>query len=270
LDGLPLFGTPPTVLAAHCYRRWAFESAALDLALQQAGKSLAQALERPMQPVHYVVSLGLERNRGVAPLLDLRRQHPAIRFKLDLAEWWTKSLIHDLARVGGVDVVDFRGQYRGAFQGPIPDVELYREVAEGLPHAWIEDPAWDKRLRQALAGHEDRVTWDAPIHSVADILLLETRPRALNMKPSRFGLLEQVLRAYELCAARGIALYGGGQFELGPGRDQIQCLAALFHPDAPNDVAPVAFHGREVDPDVPASPLPPVWNAPGFGVRSTP
>ena len=32
--------------------------------------------------------------------------------------------------------------------------------------------------------------------------------------------------------------YGGGQYELGVGRGQIQCLAALFHPDAPNDIAP--------------------------------
>ena len=29
---------------------------------------------------------------------------------------------------------------------------------------------------------------------------------------------------------RGIALYGGGQFELGPGRGHIQYLASLFHP----------------------------------------
>jgi L-alanine-DL-glutamate epimerase-like enolase superfamily enzyme len=270
LDRLPLFTTPPTVLAAHCYRRWAFESAALDLALKQAGISLAQALgmhgERAMQPVHYVVSLGLGDERSTAPLVELRRRHPGLHFKLDLAEWWTPGLIADLARIGGIDIVDFKGQYRGAFRGPIPDGELYRNVARGLPDAWLEDPAYDKRLRAAFAGHAARVTWDAPIHSVADILLLETPPRALNMKPSRFGLLEQALRAYELCAARGIALYGGGQFELGPGREQIQCLASLFHPNAPNDVAPVPFHGRDVPANVPASPLPPRWTAPGFGV----
>jgi len=267
LDRLPLFATPPTVPAAQCYRRWAFESAALDLALLQAGQSLAQALARAPQPVRYVVSLGLGEERSVAPLLDLRRRHPELCFKLDLAEWWTKDLIADLARVGGIEVVDFKGQYRGAFRGPIPDGELYRNVARGLPHALLEDPAWDKRLRSAFIGHEDRITWDAPIHSVADILLLESAPRALNMKPSRFGLLEQVLRAYELCDARGIQMYGGGQFELGPGRDQIQCLAALFHADAPNDVAPVGFHGADVPAAVPPSPLPPLWDAPGFGRR---
>lgn len=265
LDRLPLFTAPPTVQAAHCYRRWAFESAALDLALRQGGQSLAMALDRPMQPVRYVASLGLGDERSVAPLVDLRRRHPDLHFKLDLAEWWTPDLIADLARVGGIDIVDLKGQYRGAFRGPIPDVELYRSVARGLPDAWLEDPAWDKRLRVAFTGHEHRITWDAPIHSVADVLQLETAPHALNVKPSRFGLLEQVLRTYELCEARGIAVYGGGQFELGPGREQIQCLASLFHADAPNDVAPIAFHGRGI-PDAAPNPLPAHWTAPGFGV----
>ncbi|MEZ5962558.1 MAG: hypothetical protein R3F56_01815 [Planctomycetota bacterium] len=267
LDRLRLFAAPPTIAAAHCYRRWAFESAALDLALRQAGRSLAQALGRDMHPVRYVVSLGLEQGRGVGALLDLRRSHPHLHFKLDLAEWWTRDLIADLERIGGIDIVDFKGRYRGAFRGPIPDGELYRAVARGLPRAWLEDPADDKRMRAALTGHEDRITWDAPIHSVADILLLDRPPRALNMKPARLGLLEQVLRTYELCDARGIALYGGGQFELGPGRDQIQCLAALFHADAPNDVAPVAFHRRELGADAPGSPLLAGWTAPGFGAR---
>ena len=36
-------------------------------------------------------------------------------------------------------------------------------------------------------------------------------------------------------------MYGGGQFELGPGRGQIQYLASVFHPDGPNDVAPTGF-----------------------------
>jgi hypothetical protein len=38
------------------YRRWGYESAALDLALRQAGRSLAEALGREPQPVRFVVS----------------------------------------------------------------------------------------------------------------------------------------------------------------------------------------------------------------------
>ena len=43
LDGLELFPEPPGMEAFREYRRWAFESAALDLALRQAGTSLAAA-----------------------------------------------------------------------------------------------------------------------------------------------------------------------------------------------------------------------------------
>ena len=50
----------------------------------------------------------------------------------------------------------------------------------------------------------------------------------------------RLFKAYEYCEDRGIAMYGGGQFELGVGRGQIQYLAAIFHPDGPNDVAPGA------------------------------
>ena len=35
--------------------------------------------------------------------------------------------------------------------------------------------------------------------------------------------------------------YGGGQYELGVGRGHIQLLAAMFHPNAPNDIAPGGY-----------------------------
>jgi hypothetical protein len=59
--------------------------------------------------------------------------------------------------------------------------------------------------------------------------------------------------AYDYCEAHDIGAYGGGQFELGVGRDQIQLLAALFHPATPNDVAPGGFNvepqpGPRVEP----------------------
>ncbi|MGH3060310.1 MAG: hypothetical protein ACRDNA_02740, partial [Gaiellaceae bacterium] len=63
-----------------------------------------------------------------------------------------------------------------------------------------------------------------------------------------------------------IAIYGGGQWELGPGRGQIQYLASLFHPDTPNDVAPAAFNIHRHDPPdgLPTSPLPPQPSETGF------
>ncbi len=86
----------------------------------------------------------------------------------------------------------------------------------------------------------------------------------VNIKPSRLGGLENLLDAYDYCAARGIGNYGGGQFELGVGRGHIQYLASLFHPDAPNDVAPTGFNLPAPAPGLPNSPLPAAPHALGF------
>ncbi len=90
----------------------------------------------------------------------------------------------------------------------------------------------------------------------------------VNVKPSRFGSLRALMEAYDYCEERGIRIYGGGQFELGPGRGQIQYLASLFHPDTPNDVAPAGFHDPEPAPGLPTSPLEPALEATGFRWRS--
>ena len=52
-------------------------------------------------------------------------------------------------------------------------------------------------------------------------------------------------------------MYGGGQFELGPGRRQIQRLASLFYADGPNDVAPSEYNDGPAREGLPTSPLPP-------------
>ena len=124
----------------------------------------------------------------------------------------------------------------------VPDPALYRRVVEGLPEAWLEDPALTPETTAVLEPHRDRVTWDAVIHSVADIEALRWPPRTVNVKPSRFGSVERLFAAYDHCAANGIGAYGGGQFELGVGRAQIQLLASLFHPGTPNDVAPGGYN----------------------------
>ncbi|MDQ5819969.1 MAG: hypothetical protein M3540_00815, partial [Actinomycetota bacterium] len=141
---------------------------------------------------------------------------------------------------------------------------LYALVAEGFPDAWIEDPALTPETDPVLEPHRDRITWDAIIHSVADIEGLPFPPRMINVKPSRFGTLEGLFAAFDHCAERGIETYGGGQFELGPGRGHIQCLASLFSPDTPNDVAPSGFNVGEPRAGLPASPLEPAVADVGF------
>src|SRR6266850_1712298 len=183
------------------YRRWALESAALDLALRQAGKSLGEAIGREPKPLRFVVST---RIANVFRWLEL---YPRLRFKLDPDRDWPDEVVERLSSAGVVDTVDFKGIYRGVFGSPA-DPELYARIAAAFPQAWIEDPALTREAARALEPHRDR-----------------------------------------------IALYGGGQFELGPGRQQIQLLASLFHPDGPNDVAPSGYNAIEPVDGLAVSPL---------------
>jgi hypothetical protein len=61
-----------------------------------------------------------------------------------------------------------------------------------------------------------------------------------------------------------VRAYGGGQYELGPGRGHIQYLASLFHPDTPNDTAPSGYNDPSIPPGLPGSPLEPQIAATGF------
>jgi len=115
-----------------------------------------------------------------------------------------------------------------------------------------------------LAGEHDRITWDAPIHSIADIEALPFAPRMVNIKPSRIGGLRRLCAAYDYCAEHGIGAYGGGQFELGPGRGQAQYLASIFHPDTPNDIAPSGYNADNPPAGLPTSPLGPRGGEIGF------
>ena len=247
----------------HPHHRWAYESAALDLALRQAGTSLADALGREPRPVSFVISPGLgdpPTSRVVERWLELEPTH---RFKLDPAGDWTDQLIHRLAETGAIVTADYKAYYRPE-DGPPPDPELYHRVAEGFPQAYLEDPALTDETDVVLEPYRDRITWDAPIHSVADVEGLPFPPRVLNSEPSRFGHLRELLAFYDHCETHGIVLYGGGMFELGPGRGQIQYLASLFHPDGPNDVAPRAYNAPEPGPGLPPSPLEPAPEPTGF------
>ena len=259
-----LFPVAPEHDVYRSYRRWGWESAALDLALRQAGTSFAEALEREPRPVTFVMSSRL----GDPPTAEIARRwlglYPTLRFKLDPTPSWDDALVADLASTGAVDTLDLKGAYHGTAVDNPPDPVLYARVAEGFPGAWIEDPGLTPETDAALAPHRDRVTWDAVIHSVEDVEALPFAPRALNCKPSRFGSIRELFRFYDHCAERGIRLYGGGQFELGPGRGHIQYLASLLHPDTPNDVAPGGYNSPEPRPGLPPSPLEPAAAPTGF------
>ncbi len=269
VGGLDLFpGFTPGHEVYRSYRRWGFESAALDLALRQAGRTLHEALGREPRPVTFVVSSRLGEPPTIEPVTRRLARYPDLRFKLDATPSWTDELIAELQRTGAVDSIDFKGAYKGTIVDSPTDPELYRRVAEAFPDAWLEDPDLDHPgARAALAPHAARITWDAPIHDVADILAAPVQPRTVNLKPSRFGSLRSLFAAYDFCTERGMGAYGGGQYELGVGRGHVQLLASLFHPHAPNDIAPGGYDALDPEPGLPPSPLDPEPAATGFRRR---
>jgi hypothetical protein len=249
LEGLQLFEGEPKMAASLDYRRWAFESAALDLALRQKGLLLGSAVERGYRPVRFVVSTRDDAFAWLAHYSDLE-------LKLDPENDWERPFMERLAETDRVRVLDLKAYYRGTVVDLPPDPKLYAAVAELFPDAVIEDASLEGECGEILRGEAGRLSFDAPIHSVADIEALPLRPGWMNIKPSRFGKVARLLECIEYCDAHGIRMYGGGQFELGVGRRHIQVLASLFYADGPNDVAPSEYNAGAPRPGLPRSPLP--------------
>ena len=127
VGGLDLFPAEPVRDTSRLFRRWAFESAALDLALRQAGITLADALGRELAAGD-VRRLAAARQAARRSSRSRRRleRYPSLRFKLDPTGEWTDELIAQLVDTGAVDSVDFKGFYTGtvvdqpAGPGPLP------------------------------------------------------------------------------------------------------------------------------------------------------
>ena len=257
LDDVDLFPNgEPERETARPYRRWAVESAAADLALRQTDTDLASRLDRDREPVSFVASTRL----GDPPTPDrvtaLAERVPGIGFKLDPTDDWTDEVVEALP-TEQVRVLDLKGLYEGTEVDQEPDADFYEWVLESFPNAVIEDPAITDETRHAFAGEEHRISWDYPITGVESAEALPFEPEWLNVKPSRFGTLESLSETLEWADERDVRLYGGGQFELGVGRDQLHALASVFYPDGPNDVAPGAFNDPAVPERLPATPLAP-------------
>lgn len=244
LDALAAAGPDPRWPVVRNYRRWALESALIDLALMQAGLTLPAVLGGEPRPVRLVTSRRVDQ---AGPAVALLAAAPGMRLKLDARATWTPATVAALAATGAVDVIDLKGTAPGSSVHEPPDPARYRALATAFPHALFEDPDPD------LAGLVPRVVWDEPV----------TRPDALdtlptgvgvNVKPCRLGGLAAVLVLVADARSRGLVAYGGGMSERGVGRSQGRLLASLLYPDGPNDLAP--------DPPV-AGPLRPVVTA-GF------
>jgi hypothetical protein len=264
LDDADLFPEPPEREVFRNYRRWAVESAALDLALKQADTDLGSALDRSYDPVRFVVSTRLGEPPTTDRVDELLEYDPGLELKLDPTSEWTDDLVADLAARDRVRILDLKGQYEGTDVDVEADPDLYERVVEGFPDAVIEDPKLTDETRPVFEGQKRRLSWDAPIHSRADIEALPIEPDWCNIKPSRFGTIESLFSAIEYCQEQGITMYGGGQFELSVGREHVQALASLCYPDSPNDVAPGGFNDPDLPEGLPSSPLDPPMDPRGF------
>jgi L-alanine-DL-glutamate epimerase-like enolase superfamily enzyme len=260
------------------FHRWAIDSALLDLALRQAKTDLARLVGAEWAPVRVSLSMGVDGAEGLAKLRSWIERDPSITFKLDTSTKWDHELVASLANLGdgrAVSTIDFKALYHGEWIDNDYDPSLYGSVANQLPAALLEDAKLTDANREALGVDGcERLSWDYPITSTQDVPGLpsssaefsDLRPGAINIKPSRFGALDKVLATIELCDAHDIPCYSGGQFELGVGRTQVQAIASLCFPDAPNDCAAAMFHNAAPDADdVPLGPVVPPAASNGFG-----
>ena len=248
LDETNLFPVPPSVPEARDYRRWAYESALLDLALRQHGLNLAQALDRQAHPVRFCVS-------PAGDPATLLARYPDTEVKIDAQADWTADDMTRIAATGRVRVVDLKGHYSGDWnRHPDDPVAFSTAVAEAFADVILEDPPVGPAVQGLIAAHAHRMSFDAPVHSLADLLRLP-QTGWCNIKPSRFGTVARLLECIDHCEAAGVRMYGGGQFELGPGRRQIQAIAGVLYPDGPNDVAPGDYNAAEPADGLATSPL---------------
>jgi hypothetical protein len=261
LDQWPV---PPRWDPARRWRNWAFESAALDLALNQAGRPLHEVIRRAPQPLRFVNSLGLGDPPTFDPIRRRLEHHPELRFKLDVTPAWTPELMDRVAATGAVEIVDFKGHYDLEL-GEMPALlAMYERAIETFPDALLEDAHDLPDVTAMLAPHTHRISYDAPIYTVESLDTTPLPPAAVNIKPCRVGHLASLFELYAAVETRGLVAYGGGMGELDVGRGQIQLLASLFHPDGPNDTAPSGYNADTPAADLTGSPLPPDPAPTGF------
>ena len=169
VDAIDMWPEPPEYELQRNWRRWTFESAALDLALRQSATSLPEVLARTPQPVTFVNSFGLGDPPDIDKVADRRAMHPTVGFKLDVAPWWTREIMDRIAAVEGVATVDFKGQYGLEVEDEAALLAMYERTLATFTEVVFEDPHDHPAVLELLTPIADRVSYDAPITSVGSI-----------------------------------------------------------------------------------------------------
>ena len=193
--------------------------------------------------------------RPPSSMMDVLERYPGTRFKLDPTNTWSDELIAELAATGAVDSLDLKGQYKGTPGGRGHRPRALRQAHRGLPGRLARGPRHNRRDAPAARAATATASPGTRRSTRSTTSSRSNGSRARSTSSRRgSGSLVELCRAYDFCAERGIGAYGGGQTELGVGRDHIQYLAALFHPDTPNDVAPGGFNQPKLPEGLPAEP----------------
>ena len=194
------------------------------------------------------------------PVARRLARYPRLRFKLDATPDWTDELIERLVGTGAVDSIDFKGAYKGTPVDVETDPGVLPPHRRGVPGRLARGPRprRPEARRARSRPYRDRITWDAPIHSVADILALPVpaahgQPQAVALRLGRGA----VRRLRLLRRSAGWAPTAAASSSSASAAGRSSCLAALFHPDAPNDIAPGGYDALDPEPGLPASPLDP-------------
>ena len=234
--------------------------------LRQAGRPLAEVVGREPRPVSFVVSPGL----GDPPSAQVIRRWLELDSEPALQARPGERLERRPDPRAGRDA---RGRHRrpeGVLPAraatPPPDLDLYRRVAEGFPDAFIEDPALTDETDLVLEPHRERITWDAPIHSVADVEALPFPPRDAQLQavplrlPAGAARLLRPLRGPAGSASTAAACSSSGR---AAGRSSTSRRSST--PTRRTTSRPRAYNEPEPRAGLPASPLEPAPSPWGSG-----
>ena len=134
-------------------------------------------------------------------------------------------------------------------------------MAETFPEAWLEDPDLNDGTREVLAPHMAR---HLRRHSTRLPTSSSWHPSARSTQALALGSLEELFAVYEHCEREGLAIYSGGQGEVGVGRGQVQYLALALPPGHAERHRAVRLQRSKRAGGMPTSPMDPVPSETGY------
>jgi hypothetical protein len=262
LETLELWPEPPEWDGALRFRRWAFESAALDLALRQAGHSLHDVLGLEPKPVRFVNSLGLGKEPSIEPLRRRSLARPACASSSTRRRPGRRRSSMRSRRRARSTRSTSRASTASSSRIPRRSVRCTTTFTRPFP-----TPIWRTRTTSPR-----ELSGSATSSSACPMTRRSEAPTTSARRRSPPALSTSSPRASAACASCSRsthAVHGtNGRYMAvvwpsWAGHGQIQLFAALFHADAPNDVAPSGYNEEDPPGDLPASPLTPRPEATG-------